>query len=199
MTLRKEKMMMASAERLDSARADSSAIGLNFDVVYAEHFDFVWRSVRRLGVHPPATDDVVQETFIIAYRKLSSFEGRSTVRSWLFGIARRVVSGHRRSKKRRPEAELSECGALRTETADGPHAMTAAREAAAVLQYFLESLPDEQREVFIAIEIEQMSAPEFQSASGVKLNTVYSRLRLARTAFEKAASQHRKLHEGAKR
>ena len=77
--------------------------------------------------------------------------------------------------------------------------MTAAREAAAVLQYFLESLPDEQREVFIAIEIEQMSAPEFEAASGVKLNTVYSRLRLARAAFEKTAAQHRKLHGGPKR
>lgn len=188
--------MMASVERLSAFGEPATAAALAFDDVYSEHFDFVWRSVRRLGVHPPATDDVVQDTFIIAYRKLSSFEGRSTLRSWLFGIARRVVSDHRRSKRRRPEAELSECGTLRTETADGPHAMTAAREAAAVLQHFLETLPDEQREVFVAIEIEQMSAPEFESASGVKLNTVYSRLRLARTAFEKAASQHRQLHEG---
>ena len=190
--------MMASVERLRDHEEPSTAAALGFDDVYADHFDFVWRSVRRLGVHPPATDDVVQETFIIAYRRLSSFEGRSTMRSWLFGIARRVVSDHRRSKRRRPEAELSEGGTLRTETADGPHAMTAAREAAAVLQYFLETLPDEQREVFVAIEIEQMSAPEFESASGVKLNTVYSRLRLARAAFEKVTSE-RRLQEGTKR
>lgn len=189
--------MMASAERIEAAFS-MSATPLDFDAVYAEHFDFVWRSVRRLGVHPPSTDDVVQDTFLIAYRKLSSFEGRSTLRSWLFGIARRVVSDHRRSKRRRPEAELSEGGTLRTETADGPHAMTAAREAAAMLQHFLESLPEEQREVFVAVEIEQMSAPEFEAASGVKLNTVYSRLRLARAAFERAADQHRQRYEGSK-
>lgn len=187
---------MASVERANTGIEPAAVGALNFDELYAEHFDFVWRSVRRLGVHPPATDDVVQDTFLIAYRKLCTFEGRSSLRSWLFGIARRVVSDHRRSKRRHPEAELSEGGTLRTETADGPHAMTAAREAAAVLQYFLETLPDEQREVFVAIEIEQMSAPEFESASGVKLNTVYSRLRLARAAFEKAASQHCRLHEG---
>ncbi|MFT5354101.1 MAG: RNA polymerase sigma-70 factor (ECF subfamily) [Polyangiales bacterium] len=191
--------MMVSIEQHSVYEEPTPASALSFDEVYTEHFDFVWRSVRRLGIHPPATDDVVQDTFIIAYRKLSSFEGRSTLRSWLFGIARRVVSDHHRSKRRRPEAELSECGTLRTETADGPHAMTAAREAAAVLQHFLETLPDEQREVFVAVEIEQMSAPEFESASGVKLNTVYSRLRLARAAFEKAASQHRQLHESSGR
>lgn len=159
-----------------------------FDAVYAAHFDFVWRSARRLGVHPPATDDVVQDAFLVVYRKLPEFEGRSSLRTWLFAIVRRVVQDHRRRAKRKPEAPLEDSPSLAADSQEGPHAMTAAREAAVILERFLDRLPDAQREVFVAAEIEQLTAPEIARETGIKLNTVYSRLRLARAAFERAVA-----------
>ncbi len=161
---------------------------LEFESVYTEHFDFVWRSVRRLGATDASVDDIVQETFLVVYRRLSSFEGRASVRSWLFGIARRVLSDHRRKKRRRPEQSLpDEPGDHEGPT---PHESAARQQAAELLHRFLESLPVDQREVFVLAELEQMTAPEIAEATDTKLNTVYSRLRLSRASFEKMVARH---------
>ncbi len=80
---------------------DGPAVALDFETLYEAHFDFVWRSVRRLGVSEGAIDDVVQETFLIVHRRLAEFEGRSSVNTWLFGILRRVVHDHRRHLRRK--------------------------------------------------------------------------------------------------
>src|SRR5690349_5822056 len=76
----------------------SEASRLGFREVYDSHFAFVWRAVANRGVPPSALDDVVQEVFLVVHRKLDEFEGRSSVRTWLAGIVRRVVADH--AKKR---------------------------------------------------------------------------------------------------
>ena len=76
--------------------AELTAVARGFEAVYREHYAFVWRSVRRLGVPDRELDDVVQEVFVIVHRRLAEFEGRSMVTTWLFGIAYRVVRDHRR-------------------------------------------------------------------------------------------------------
>src|SRR4051812_45143312 len=73
----------------------------SFDAIYEEHFDFVWRSVGRLGVDAAAVEDAAQDVFVIAHRRLAGFEGRSSVKTWLFGIALRVSRDHRRSARRK--------------------------------------------------------------------------------------------------
>src|SRR5690606_39303055 len=119
--------------------------------VYEEHFDFVWRSARRMGVAGAAVDDVVQEVFLVAHRRLADFEGRSSVRTWLFGILMRVVSDYRRTVRRKgglaplPEGLASDeraCPAERTEQ----------REAVRLLHRLLESLDDDKRAVFVLAE-----------------------------------------------
>jgi RNA polymerase sigma-70 factor (ECF subfamily) len=160
-----------------------------FDDVYAEHFSFVWRSVRRLGVDASAVDDVVQDVFLVVHRRLSDFEGRSSIRSWLFGIVARTVRDHRRTLRRKP-AQLG--GAAAREEADDlgdthgqtPHDSAAKAEAVRALHAVLETMPDERREVFILAELEQMTVPEIAQAIGANVNTVYSRLRAARADFE---------------
>ncbi len=187
-------MLMVAANPAPLARTESSGVRHravhSFDDVYEQHFDFVWRSVRRLGVPDGSVDDVAQEIFIVVHRKLSEFEGRSTVKTWLFAIARRVVSDHRRRlKRRRAHTPLYDkpvaCAG------DNPQESAARLQAAQLLHAFLDSLADEQREVFVLAELEQMTAPEIAEATGTKLNTVYSRLRLARKAFERAVTRHR--------
>src|SRR5688572_3707497 len=66
----------------------------SFQALYAEHVCFVWRSLRLLGVAPEHLEDAVQDTFAVVARQLSSFEGRSSLATWLFGISQRVAANH---------------------------------------------------------------------------------------------------------
>ncbi len=162
--------------------------------VYDEHFAFVWRSLRRLGVPDRALDDAAQDVFIVVHRRLAEFEGRSSLRSWLFGIARRVAHDHRRRIARKENTEeLSEI--LADPHAGTPAAAAERAQAVRMLHAILATLDDDKREVFILAELEQMTVPEIADAIGANVNTVYSRLRAARAAFE-AAVQRRLAREG---
>ncbi|WP_437873491.1 RNA polymerase sigma factor [Sorangium sp. So ce363] len=55
----------------------------SFEQLFFEHAPFVWRALRRLGVHEADAEDVCQEVFMIVHRRLASFEGRSSVQTWL--------------------------------------------------------------------------------------------------------------------
>ncbi len=154
-----------------------------FEALYDQHFVFVWKSLRRLGVPPGNMDDAAQDVFLVVHRKLEGFEGRSTVRTWLFGIAHLVALGYRKQRVMpaapEPPDELASPGASPLERA-------AHGEALRFVEGFLDTLDDLKRPIFILAELEQMHAPEIADALGVKLNTVYSRLRLARQAFQAA-------------
>src|SRR3954468_16715186 len=74
---------------------------LSFEAVYETHFDFVWRSLRRRGLTEPRIDDAVQDVFLVIHRKLSDFQQRSSLKTWIFGIVVRVAHDHHRSKRRK--------------------------------------------------------------------------------------------------
>jgi RNA polymerase sigma-70 factor, ECF subfamily len=161
---------------------------LTLAAVYEAHFDFVWRSARRLGVRSSYLDDVVQDVFVVVQRQLAGFEQRATLKSWLFGITRRVVRDRRRSARRRPtEALDSDPCDVATHAPDEQLAM---REQAALLHALLETLDDDKREAFVLSELEQMSGPEIAAALALNLNTAYARVRAARLAFEAALERH---------
>ena len=168
--------------------SDETSVGPAFAAIYREHHGFVWRSVKRLGVSELELDDLVQEVFIVAHRRLSEFEGRSKLGTWLFGIAYRVVKDHRRSAeaRERREAQLTE---PRPPTV--PDKKVSRKQAAKVLDRLLEKLDEDKRDVFVMAEVAKMSAPEIAETLGVKLNTVYSRLRAARKRFEELLEEHR--------
>jgi len=165
------------------SRAPASE-ALAFDDVYRAHFAFVWRAAKRLGVRDAALDDVVQEVF---HRRLASFEGRSSLRTWLFGITARVVRDHRRAVKRKATNGDVDPDTLPSTPPPGAESAEAVR----VLHQLLDALDDERREVFVMAELEQMPVPEIADALGLNLNTAYSRLRLARQDFEQALARHR--------
>lgn len=188
---------------LDEARpsAGSGAAGVtaeglpregcwDFADIYERWFDFVWRTARRLGVPEAFLDDVVQEVFVVVHRQLDGFEGRSSLKTWLFGITRRVCADHRRAARRRGSQEpLQEEGVRAPE--DGPVESLARAEAVHLLYRLLETLEASKREVFVLVELEQMTVPEAAEALGVGVNTAYSRLRLARRDFERALRRQR--------
>jgi RNA polymerase sigma-70 factor (ECF subfamily) len=134
-----------------------------------------------LGVSPDAADDAVQDVFVVAHRRLADFEARSGPRTWLFAIAMRVVSDHKRSKRRRLNL-LERAQTVEHQPACSPFDTTADAELRRALLGALESLPEEQRIAFALAELEELTVPEIASALGIKLNTVYSRLRVARRA-----------------
>ena len=80
---------------------------LDVRTLFEQHFDFVWRALRRLGVPESDVDDVLQEVFVIVHRKLPEFEARSRVTTWLYGICFRTASDHLR-KVRRHREELND-------------------------------------------------------------------------------------------
>ena len=151
----------------------------SFDEIYAAHFAFVWRILRTLGVADAALDDAAQDVFVVVHRRLREFEGRSAVTTWLFAIARRVACSYRR---RRTTETLADEPAG---TADTFAAFSRAEASATVLS-ILDTLDEDKRIVFALVELEQLSVPEVARMLDLNLNTAYSRLRLARQAFEAA-------------
>ena len=173
---------------------------LDFDSLYEEQFAFVWRSVRRLGVPECQVDDAVQEVFIVVHRRMAAFEGRSSIRSWLYGIVANVVRDHRRTARRkdpriRGGGEGPDVEALPDAGRCGPHESLERADAVRVLHELLAALDFPKREAFVLVELEQMSIPEVAEATGTNANTVYSRLRAARKAFNDAVTRYRTREE----
>jgi RNA polymerase sigma-70 factor, ECF subfamily len=159
---------------------------MDFRAFYEEHVALVWRTLYRLGVAKPDLPDAVQEVFLVAFRKLPEFEGRSKLSTWLVGISHRVASGRRRLAHLR--REVCDPGTLDERGDDRPHPddLAVQRERAEALDEILALLPPEQREVFVMFELEELSGKEIAAIVGAPLKTVYSRLRLARIAIASA-------------
>jgi RNA polymerase sigma-70 factor (ECF subfamily) len=169
---------------------------LSFRDAYEQGFAFVWRNLRRLGVSPDRIDDAFQDVFVVVHRKLPEFEGRCSLRSWLFAIVERVSNDYRRSRRRKGALAAGAPGSVDADTlAASPAASPAERaeiaERVRLLYQILEQIDEAKRAILILAELEQMTAPEIADAVGIPLNTVYSRLRLARQAFDEALARHR--------
>lgn len=160
----------------------------SFTELYEDNFDFVWRSVRMLGVQLEAADDAAQDVFLVAHRRLADFEGRSSARTWLFAIALRVVADYRRSRRRKMRL-LDRVMHTQPEPIRTPFDAAVGSERRDALLCALDALSDEQRAVFVLADIEEMSAPEIASTLEVNLNTVYSRLRSARKIMAEQLAQ----------
>lgn len=159
----------------------------SFEAVFAECGGFVWRTLRRLGVRESDVDDVFQEVFLVIHRRLPTFEGRSTVRTWVYAICVRTASDYRRRPHLKRERALDE-------TVE--HAVPAPqdteldkRHALAWLDRVLDDLDEDKRAVFVLFEIEQLPMNEVARAAGCPLHTAYGRLYAARRHVEAAAKR----------
>ena len=147
--------------------------------VYEANVDYVFRCLRSLGVRGPALDDAIQDVFIVVQDKLAVFDGRGQLRTWLYAIALRVA---RRYRTRFAIEASKFVDGEPLSHADGEHAIEQA-ERLSLARRALDRLDDDKREIFVLGHIEQMSAPEIAEITGLPVNTVYSRLRAARLAF----------------
>lgn len=189
--------MAASAGESRSAALEAEQRAWTFGEVYETYFAFVWRSARRLGAADSALEDIAQDVFLVVHRRLASFQGKSSIQSWLFGIVVRVVRDARRSLRRKPGnlggkgRAMENFDSVADRAAPSPHESAAKAEAVRTLHAFLDAMPESRRYVFILAELEQMSVGDIAAAVGANVNTVHSRLRAARADFERALARAR--------
>jgi len=162
---------------------------LEFESVYAEHFDFVWRNLRRLGVPESGLRDASQEVFLVVHRRISEFVPRGTVRSWLYSILRRVALAQKRKNRERFPDGAADADELTDESQPSPESDAARGQSLRLLLELLNSLDDDKRDALVIIDIEGMSVPEACMALDVNQNTLYSRLRAARLQMRQKLSQ----------
>jgi RNA polymerase sigma-70 factor (ECF subfamily) len=181
------------AEDEPSAPHPASVAPPEFERVYDEHFAFVWRTLRLLGVAEGALEDASQDVFAVVSHKLSTFAGRSSLRTWIFAIAQHTASNHRRShrRKQQPLVPLSEAFVGHEPT---PQAHAEALDAARTIERHCETLDAERRGLFVLALIEEVPATEIARALGVPTNTIYSRVRLLRAGLERALRQSEEEH-----
>lgn len=162
---------------------------MTFDDLYEQHFEFVWRTLRRLGV--PAADlaDVAQEVFLVVHRRLADFEERAKVTTWLFRITVRAARDRRRKAHVRREIPGDDALYDAADPASDPSAGLERADERALLEQALAALDEPQREVFTAFELEGLGGDAIATALEIPLGTVYSRLRLGRERFRQALSR----------
>lgn len=151
--------------------------------VIREHAAFVQRVLRHLGVPEGQLDDASQEVFIAVCRQLARFEGRSTLRTWIYGVCRNVAHAARRKRSSR---EVLTAEPPETEEPARADAQLWLKEAHAQLLAALAALDEGQRMVFVLYELEELTMEEIAAAVGAPLSTCYSRLHAAREKVQAA-------------
>jgi RNA polymerase sigma-70 factor (ECF subfamily) len=159
---------------------------LDFRSIFDTYGLFVLRTLRRLGVPSADLNDLCQETFVVVHRRLPDYDGRASLRTWIYAICARTASAHRRSLRARRE-----------DTYENPepfvmgesHESTRqdldldARRAIAEVEVLLAGLDDDKRRIVVLHEIEGLSMSKIAGAVGCPLQTAYSRLHAARKAM----------------
>jgi RNA polymerase sigma-70 factor, ECF subfamily len=168
------------------AAADDSSIRR----LLIAHFDFIWRSLRRLGVPEHSVDDAAQEVFVIANRKLEGGPPRAP-KAFLFAIALRVAAADRRHRSRRSEVGTPDGWAEIGDSAPGPDELLDRQRARRVLDDILRWLPIHIRVVFMLFEMEEMTTKEIAEFLSLPLGTVASRLRRGRELFQQEVERLR--------
>ncbi len=151
-----------------------SVVDPSFARMFEQQFGFVCRSLQRLGVREADTEDIAQELFLAVLRAWPESDRSKPPKPWLFGYAVRYASNYRRLSWNRGR-----------EFDDVPvspklHDKLAAKRT---VQRTLEALDFDKRVILVMHDLEEFTAPEIAAELGLPLNTVYSRVRLAREAF----------------
>jgi RNA polymerase sigma-70 factor (ECF subfamily) len=149
-----------------------------FAALFSEHAPFVLRVMRHLGVAQADLNDQSQEVFVAVFQGLAGFQGRSSPRTWIYGICVRVASNYRRRAYVRRERAVSEPPEVIAPPAQ--HAALEQAHGSAQLERLLECLDQDKRQVFVLYELEELPMKDVAAACDCPLQTAYSRLRAAR-------------------
>jgi RNA polymerase sigma-70 factor (ECF subfamily) len=152
-----------------------------FRKVFDAEYDYVFHSLRRLGVHERDLEDLTHDVFVAVYQNLERYDRTRPIRPWLFAFAFRLASDYRRLARHKTHLGIVD----EVVPASGPTAEDEAsrREASRMVADILDAMPTEQRAVFVLYEIDETPMKEIAESLDIPLNTAYSRLRLAREIY----------------
>lgn len=166
-----------------------------FEAIFDEHFGYVTTVLGRLGVPKRDLADVAHDVFLQVFRNFDVYDASRPLRPWLFGIAYRAASNHRRKAHRRLELvdnSLVESSVeLGIKSHPGPDEQLISAQEQVLFELALREVDLERRAILILHEIEGRRITETAKILALPLNTAYSRLRLARRDFETAVKRLR--------
>lgn len=184
-------MSASSAIRRSPASSSSDAQSVkNFDTLYKDHVDLMYRFAHRLCGEPEAAKDLVQETFLNAYRGIDRFRGDAQISTWLYTIASRACLRMRRRRKGAPERELSLEEFIPTSDGEfhlqipidglSPEAALQNKQLREALDTAINQLPKKYKMVLVLRDMEGLSAKEVGAIMSLNERAVKSRLHRAR-------------------
>jgi RNA polymerase sigma-70 factor, ECF subfamily len=161
---------------------ESAADAARFRSMVDDHFDFIWRSLRGLGIATDSADDAAQHVFWVASQKVASIDVGAE-RSFLFSTALGVAANLRRARAR-DRVVLDEAAvSAQPDDAPGGEQLVEMTERRALLDEVLASMPHDLRTVFVLFVLEGADTPQIAALLGIAQGTVASRLRRARESF----------------
>lgn len=157
----------------DKFLAVAAALGdrAAFEVVVHRYGPRLFRYARHMLANDHDTADVVQETFVAAWRQLSTFRGGSSLQTWLFAICARKVADTYRVKRARPIDDQLLQAVPATGVTSDPFASASTTEFLAALEVALAELPPRQRAAWVLHEIEAMTFPQIGDILGLSSDT----------------------------
>jgi RNA polymerase sigma-70 factor, ECF subfamily len=147
-----------------------------FGAIFREHGPFVWRLLRRLGASAVDADDLCQEVFLVLHRRFADIDTSRPLRPWVYGVAIRLASAHRRRGRFREAARED----LEASAPALQHEELERRQVRDLLHAAITRLDDPKRAIFVLHELEELTMTEIAEALSCPVQTAYSRLHSAR-------------------
>lgn len=173
-------VMTAHSNAIELSATKDEARKARFDRLVTEHYSFVWRNLRRLGVREADLDDVTQEVFLVAARNLDVIEQE---RGYLFKTSVFAAAHARRTLRRRREVVDDQRLEFEVDRRARPDETAETNEERRRLQEILDQIPEELRVVFVLFELERLTMSEIATTLDLPAGTVASRLRRGRDMF----------------
>lgn len=174
----------------DATPKSGETLPQNIAQIYDNYFDFVWRNARRLGIPEANADDVTQDVFLVVQRRIAHYDARASMQAWIFGILLRVVQDHRRSFRRKGSRHVPlehEADRNAGATQDpSPLEQLERSQRVRLVEQLLSEIDEDKRDLLILSELEDWTLRQIAEFYGSNINTIFSRLRAAKRAFERA-------------
>jgi RNA polymerase sigma-70 factor (ECF subfamily) len=164
--------------------------------LYSAHASELRLALARLSGRGIDCDDLLQEVFVVAMRKMNDLAQARSERAWLYGVALKLAAGQRRRLRVRTFFGLD--SATELQSVESPARTLEQKEASLLLQAALDSLPAAKRDVLVLFELQGLTGEEVAHALEVPLATVWTRLFHARKALSAAVKriEARERHHG---
>ena len=194
-----DKPEAPNASRLATARGNDSLAAERFSEEALPLLDHLYAGALRLTRKPADAEDLVQDTYMQAFRKFDQYQAGTNLKAWMYRIMTNTFLNQYRLKTRRPQedgsGEISDQAqvAHSLHHAEGmPSAETTALERLPneTIQAAFDKLSDEHRTVVYLADVEQFSYKEISQILGIPLGTVMSRLHRGRSQLREELSEY---------